>query len=38
MGKEYVQMFGHDLNVDFEKFNPLDSLGMNQNKDKIRMN
>ena len=22
--KEYVQMFGNDLSVDFDKFNPLD--------------
>ena len=24
--KEYVQMFGHDLQLDFEKFNPLDNI------------
>lgn len=31
--KEYVQMFGHDLAVDFDRFNPLDrtvSLGNNK--------
>lgn len=35
--KEYVQMFGNDLAKDFEKFNPLDQLGINQVKDRIRM-
>lgn len=35
--KEYVQMFGNDLAIDFEKFNPLDQLGMNQGKNKIQM-
>lgn len=24
--KEYVAMFGNDLQIDFEKFNPLDKL------------
>lgn len=24
--KEYVNMFGNDLQLDFEKFNPLDNL------------
>lgn len=29
---EYLQMFGQDLQMDFEKFNPLDRLSKNQNK------
>lgn len=32
---EYLQMFGQDLQMDFEKFNPLDN--MNREKIKIRM-
>lgn len=32
---EYLQMFGQDLQMDFEKFNPLDN--MNRSKVKIRM-
>ncbi len=32
---EYLQMFGQDLQMDFEKFNPLDN--MNRAKVKIRM-
>lgn len=35
--KEYVQMFGNDLSVGFDKFNPLDRLTVNQNAEKIRM-
>ena len=35
--KEYVQMFGNDLSIDFDKFNPLDQLGLIQQKNKIRM-
>lgn len=34
--KEYVAMFGQDLQMDFEKFNPLDRL-QKQNKTTIRM-
>lgn len=34
--KEYVQMFGQDLQMDFEKFNPLDNLAT-KNKSAIRM-
>lgn len=30
--KEYVQMFGQDLQMDFEKFNPLDNLKLNKRK------
>ena len=33
--REYVQMFGQDLQMDFEQFNPLDR--MNQKKERIRM-
>lgn len=33
--KEYVNMFGQDLQMDFEKFNPLDNLSTN--KKTIRM-
>lgn len=35
--KEYVQMFGNDLSIDFDKFNPLDKLGLNQTKSKIKI-
>lgn len=33
--REYVQMFGTDLMMDFEKFNPLDRLSKNQEKIRI---
>lgn len=35
--KEYVNMFSNDLSVDFNKFNPLDQMGLNQTKCKIRL-
>lgn len=35
--KEYVAMFGADLQMDFEKFNPLDRMNNKINKDKIKM-
>lgn len=35
--KEYVQMFGNDLAIDFDRFNPLDQLGLNQQKKHIKM-
>lgn len=35
MTKEYLAMFGQDLQMDFEKFNPLDRL--KKNKSIIRM-
>lgn len=35
--KEYVAMFGADLQMDFEKFNPLDRLSQNRNKTHIVM-
>ncbi|MCD8398651.1 MAG: tyrosine-type recombinase/integrase [Lachnospiraceae bacterium] len=35
--KEYVNMFGQDLQMDFEKFNPLDTLSQKTNKSAIRM-
>ena len=35
--KEYVQMFGNDLSIDFDKFNPLDQMGLNQTKSKIKL-
>ncbi len=34
--KEYVNMFGQDLQMDFEKFSPLDNL-KSRNKDTIKM-
>ena len=34
--KEYINMFGQDLQMDFEKFNPLDNL-KNRSKGTIRM-
>jgi len=35
--KEYVNMFGNDLSLDFSKFNPLDQLGLNQKKEHIKI-
>lgn len=35
--KEYVQMFGNDLSVGFDKFNPLDRLTINQHTAKIKL-
>lgn len=35
--REYVQMFGNDLSLDFDKFNPLDNMGMNQGKERIKL-
>lgn len=35
--KEYVNMFSDELSIDFEKFNPLDNLGINQEKKHIGM-
>lgn len=35
--REYVQMFGNDLSIDFDKFNPLDTLGMNQSNGRIKL-
>ncbi|MCM1526700.1 MAG: tyrosine-type recombinase/integrase [Bacteroides sp.] len=34
--KEYISMFGQDLQMDFEKFNPLDNL-KGRNRDTIKM-
>ena len=33
---EYLQMFGQDLQMDFEKYNPLDNM-KNRNREQIRM-
>ena len=33
--KEYVQMFGNDLTVDFDKFNPLDRMDLTYTKPKL---
>lgn len=30
-------MFSNDLSIDFDKFNPLDNLGINQQKKYIQM-
>ena len=35
--KEYVNMFGQDLQQDFDIFNPLDNLSFNREKNKIRL-
>lgn len=35
--KEYVQMFGQDLAVDFDKFNPLDRMELSYTKSKLTM-
>lgn len=36
--KEYVQMFGNDLTVDFDKFNPLDRMELSNTKERITLN
>ena len=33
--KEYVQMFGNDLMIDFGKYNPLDRMEINSTKPKL---
>lgn len=35
--KEYVNMFSNDIAIDFDKFNPLDQMGINQQKTLIKM-
>lgn len=35
--REYLQMFGQDLQMDFEKFNPLDCLNVNSKNRRISM-
>lgn len=35
--KEYVQMFGNDLTVDFDKFNPLDRMELSYTKPKLAL-
>lgn len=35
--KEYLQMFGQDLQMDFERFNPLDRLSNHRKNNKIEM-
>ena len=35
--KEYVQMFGADLQMDFERYNPLDRLYLKTHREKIKM-
>ncbi|MCI7448697.1 MAG: tyrosine-type recombinase/integrase [Blautia sp.] len=35
--REYVNMFAPDLQMDFERFNPLDNLRANEKKEKITM-
>lgn len=35
--KEYVNMFSNDLSIDFDRFNPLEQLGINQQKKYIKM-
>lgn len=35
--KEYVNMFSNELSIDFEKFNPLDNLAINQKKSHIKL-
>ena len=34
---DYVNMFSNELSIDFDKFNPLDNLGINQQKENIQM-
>lgn len=35
--KEYVQMFGNDLTIDFDKFNPLDRMELVHTKPKLTL-
>jgi len=37
MVREYVNMFGNEISIDFDRFNPLDNLGCSHSKPKIRM-
>jgi integrase/recombinase XerD len=37
MVREYVNMFGNEIAVDFDKYNPLDNLDGRQTREKIRM-
>lgn len=35
--KEYVQLYGNDLSIDFDKFNPLESFNVSSTKKHIRI-
>ena len=37
MVKEYVNMFGNDIAIDFNKYNPLDNMDCINSKEKIRL-
>jgi integrase/recombinase XerD len=36
--KEYVNMFSTDLQINFDEFNPLENIKVNQKKTSIKMN
>jgi integrase/recombinase XerD len=37
MVREYVNMFGNEISLDFNRFNPLDNMDVGHNRNKIRM-
>ena len=37
MVREYVNMFGNEISIDFNRFNPLDNIGSGHTKQKIKM-
>ncbi|MCL2378480.1 MAG: tyrosine-type recombinase/integrase [Defluviitaleaceae bacterium] len=37
MVREYVNMFGNEISLDFNRFNPLDNMGGSHAKDRIKM-
>jgi len=37
MVREYVNMFGNEISLDFNRFNPLDNMNTGHTKDKIKM-
>jgi integrase/recombinase XerD len=37
MVREYVNIFGNDIAVDFDKFNPLDNMAATRSKEKIKL-
>lgn len=37
MVREYVNMFGNEISIDFNRFNPLDNMGSGHTKQKIKM-
>ena len=37
MVREYVNMFGNELSLDFNRFNPLDNMDVGHNRKKIKL-